>query len=524
VNGHTLKLSMGVLVHILVVSAVIALSEATCDETHRLAPGDQVTIEDIYEGRKPNKCKNKFMCAERGEECDIVVKCEEFSFASGRRRFTRAPDAAECRKNFFKVNRDKYCDATGAPDVTVTTSRKLKIIAKGKNYAFSCQISVPADIPTTTSGDYGNYGNYGDYGDYSMGNWSDYGDYNFGNGSDYGFPGMGNGSDYGDYSGGDYTGGDYSGGDYSGGDYSGGDYSGGDYGGPSPTSGPAPTAAPTGAPTAASTPAPTAGPTTAGGNTSSSCCASYTPSADTRIIGGVAVDHGEFPWQAALRSTSGKHSCGGTVISKSWILTAAHCVDSGTSPSSIAVYLGDHNMNITDQGEKVHRVSQIVLGPNTFAANDIALLKLSAPATFSDKIKPACIPTSHASNSFEGKSLWVTGWGTTSQGGGGSISSTLLKVLVPVVSNTVCAQNYAGQANVGENEICAGKSGKDSCQGDSGGPAVWADGDDNRAYIVGVVSWGIGCGNQGYPGVYARVTSYLDWIRATTKGDGICEA
>merc|ERR1712080_432321 len=142
--------------------------------------------------------------------------------------------------------------------------------------------------------------------------------------------------------------------------------------------------------------------------------------------------------------------------------------------------------------------------------NDIALLKLKEEAVFSDKIKPACLPT--AGQTFHGQSLWVSGWGSTVAR---SQSKLLMKVYVPAVTKASCSASY-GSSKIEDNNICAGAKGKDSCQGDSGGPAVWADGADNQAVVVGVVSWGYGCGREGYPGVYTRVSSYLDWIKSTT--------
>jgi len=480
---------------ILVISAVIAMTESTCDGKYKLHTGDVVTIADASQG---GKCTNKFRCADGRYSCDIVIKCPVFSFPSG---------SWLCRKNFLRVKDDgmdygKNCDATGAPDFVVYMAGSVKLIAAG-NYNFECQVSVGAPVDTTTY-DYGS-DNY----DYGGHNGSDHYDYGSDNGSGNYDYGGNNGSDYYDYGGDNGT-----------------DYGIGtdtpDYGTdfpvfPDTTPGGPPPPPPT-TPAATDTTAAVVSTTAAGGNSSSGCCSSYTPSSDTRIVGGVAVDVGEFPWQAALRTLSGQHYCGGTVISKSWILTAKHCVE-GSSAADIKIYLGDHHVDHSD-GETVHLVSQIVMPPNTFAANDIALLKLKTPATFSDRVKPACLPASLASELFEGKNVWVTGWGTTSSGG--SLSKTLLKVYVPVVSNTVCADKYSPQFTIGANELCAGKGGKDSCQGDSGGPAVYADGPQKRAYIVGVVSWGIGCASSSFPGVYVRVTSYLDWIKSTTNGDGVC--
>ena len=103
--------------------------------------------------------------------------------------------------------------------------------------------------------------------------------------------------------------------------------------------------------------------------------------------------------------------------------------------------------------------------------------------------------------------LILQGWGTTSSGG--SISEDLLKVEVPFVDKETCEQDYTGYT-ISDNMLCAGEKGKDSCQGDSGGPLVAYN--NGSPVLVGVVSWGIGCAFEGYPGVYAKVSNYLDWI------------
>ncbi|ROT77357.1 putative trypsin-1-like [Penaeus vannamei] len=120
---------------------------------------------------------------------------------------------------------------------------------------------------------------------------------------------------------------------------------------------------------------------------------------------------------------------------------------------------------------------------------------------------------------YAGKTATATGWGTTSSGG--SSSDTLREVDVTVLSNTACQSGSYGSA-IKDTMLCAGSTGKDSCQGDSGGPLVFKDGGGNYDQI-GVVSWGYGCGARGYPGVYTRVNSYLDWIRTNTADGVYCK-
>jgi len=147
--------------------------------------------------------------------------------------------------------------------------------------------------------------------------------------------------------------------------------------------------------------------------------------------------------------------------------------------------------------------------------NDIALLKLSSPVEVSSDVLPVCLPPSKPT--YAGKTAIATGWGTTSSGG--SQPNTLREVNVPVLSDAQCKATGYGTSDILPGMLCAGTNGKDSCQGDSGGPLIFQDGGGNYDQI-GVVSWGYGCGADNYPGVYARVNSYLDWI-TTNTADGV---
>ncbi|XP_066942679.1 transmembrane protease serine 9-like [Macrobrachium rosenbergii] len=244
----------------------------------------------------------------------------------------------------------------------------------------------------------------------------------------------------------------------------------------------------------------------------------------TRIVGGQPTTVHEYPWQVAL-TTSSRPFCGGSIISKQWILTAAHCVR-GSSPSDFTVVIGEHDWSTTSETTATERrqVSNIIVHPQYNSAtldNDMALLKLSSPISFpsDNKIAPVCLPDPN--NDYANVDAIVTGWGTTTSGG--SQPYKLYEVTVPTMTNTKCNQAYSGE--ITSNMICAGldAGGKDSCQGDSGGPMVTA-GNTAQTFMVqiGVVSWGYGCAAAGYPGVYARVNNYLSWISSNTAGSETC--
>merc|ERR1711953_452091 len=146
--------------------------------------------------------------------------------------------------------------------------------------------------------------------------------------------------------------------------------------------------------------------------------------------------------------------------------------------------------------------------------NDIAILKLSTPLTLGGDVQAICLPSDNFAPAV-GTPCWVSGWGTL-QSGANSLPQQLQWVSVPVVSQASCNNAYSN--GITANMICAGLStgGKDSCQGDSGGPFVCME--NGNPVITGVVSFGIGCALADYPGVYARVTQYLPWIRANMEG------
>ncbi|XP_068203991.1 trypsin-1-like [Palaemon carinicauda] len=237
---------------------------------------------------------------------------------------------------------------------------------------------------------------------------------------------------------------------------------------------------------------------------------------DSRIVGGNDAQINEWPWQAAIMDGR-KQFCGGSLINDRYILTAAHCTQ-GLRPRDITVRLAEHRLSTAGETSLVTRdVKKIIDHRNYIPGdeiNDISLLQLSSPVEMSSTVVPVCMPPPNPR--YTNKMATITGWGDTSDGG--PASDVLKEVTVKVMSNAACRRLSYGSA-IKKTMLCAAGDGKDSCQGDSGGPLVFMDGGGNYDQI-GVVSWGYGCAEKGYPGVYTRVNEYLNWIRANAA-DGI---
>ncbi|XP_047427049.1 transmembrane protease serine 9-like isoform X2 [Mugil cephalus] len=237
------------------------------------------------------------------------------------------------------------------------------------------------------------------------------------------------------------------------------------------------------------------------------------PAVSTRIVGGQVAREGSWPWQADLHGRFG-HFCGGSLINDQWVLSAAHCVPS-SSTSDLVVYLGRQSQDGLNPNEVSRTVTRIINHPsynNITSDNDITLLQLSSPVTFTNYISPVCLAATN-STFYAGVNSWVTGWGNIRDGVPLPSPQDLMEVDVPIVGNRQCNCDY-GVGSITDNMLCAGlrEGGKDSCQGDSGGPLVIKQ--NNRWIQAGVVSLGNGCAEPNNPGVYTRVSQYNSWINS----------
>ncbi len=238
-----------------------------------------------------------------------------------------------------------------------------------------------------------------------------------------------------------------------------------------------------------------------------------------RIVGGHAVSPAfKYPFMTALWSDDyDGQFCGGALIHKAWVLTAAHCVIDAVA-SNIEVIINTNDIT-SDEGERIG-VQQIILHSDyddVEIENDIALLRLKTSSTYMPI--ELLTPANEADYASVGMDATVMGWGLLEEEG--DSPDILNEVVVPIVSNAECQNSYDEiDATIWDSNICAGvvEGGIDSCNGDSGGPLiVKRDANNERQMSVGIVSWGEGCAQPNYYGIYTRVSSFYGWILQQTS-------
>ncbi|OXB55598.1 hypothetical protein ASZ78_013010 [Callipepla squamata] len=263
----------------------------------------------------------------------------------------------------------------------------------------------------------------------------------------------------------------------------------------------------------------------------------------SRIIGGEeAVPH-SWPWQVSVQ-ISDEHVCGGAVLAKEWVVTAAHCFNSNlrvylTPPSPFSFFFllrelyrdlwmvvtGIHDLTEQEYRQK-RSVKQYIIHPSfnkTTMDSDIALLQLAEPLEFNHYVSPVCLPAKEEVVQPSSVCI-VTGWGAQEEDR--EKSKKLHQLEVPILMPEACQTYYVNlPSRVTQRMICAGfplEEGKDSCTGDSGGPLVCPSEDGSGFYTLhGITSWGLGCGRKSYPGVYTNVGVFVDWIKQSVNSSGM---
>ncbi|SHG10194.1 S1 family serine peptidase [Streptoalloteichus hindustanus] len=226
--------------------------------------------------------------------------------------------------------------------------------------------------------------------------------------------------------------------------------------------------------------------------------------ADGRIIGGTPVDIADHPWVVALVDTTTKRAfCAGALVAPAKVVTAGHCL-LNRDRRRLRVVAGRTDLFAKDTGT-IARVAGAAVHPGLHTpmpyVNDVAVLTLDGALPYGTV--PWVSP--REDETYEpGTTGWVFGWGRTEESGTAS-PRQLRTVSVPLWDGDACEAAYPDRIDQSA-MVCAGTGGSDSCQGDSGGPLVV----DGR--LVGLVSWGTGCGRPDLPGVYTRLDRYATWI------------
>ncbi|XP_075764377.1 trypsin-like [Pelodiscus sinensis] len=225
------------------------------------------------------------------------------------------------------------------------------------------------------------------------------------------------------------------------------------------------------------------------------------------IIGGKPCIASSRPYQVALVKDGHIH-CGGSLVDKKWVLTAAHC---NKDLGSVRVHLGDYNLKTNEGTEQIRGVKNIIMHPgynSHLKDNDFMLLELDEPAELNSNVSTISLATQCLA---PGTKCTVSGWGTVTTPEK-TFPDELQCADIYSVSKDSCKERYRG--SITENMLCAGveEGGRDACQGDSGGPLVC------EGMLHGVISWGTDvCAQRGYPGVYANVCKAVQWVRDTIR-------
>ncbi|XP_071824221.1 chymotrypsin-like protease CTRL-1 [Apostichopus japonicus] len=237
-----------------------------------------------------------------------------------------------------------------------------------------------------------------------------------------------------------------------------------------------------------------------------------------RVIGGHDAERGSAPWMARLL-LNGRFFCAGSLIDRQWVVTTAACFlfHNNIRASQLNVTLGDHDTLTDEDGQISVRVEAFYTHEefdlDTYN-NDIALIKLVTPLQrYSSYVRPICLANTTIDRDLlvPGVSGQINGWGAMTEGGAASVN--LQEVKIPLTPFSTCKEYFRQQEYVvTRNMFFAGyeRGGADSCRGDSGGPYVMKKG--SRWVLMGIISWGVGCGRPGSYGVYTRYSKYHEWV------------
>lgn len=227
----------------------------------------------------------------------------------------------------------------------------------------------------------------------------------------------------------------------------------------------------------------------------------------THIVGGTEADIGNYPYQVSVRLETYMllHICGGSIYAPRVVVTAAHCIK-GRFASYIRIVAGQNSIaDLEEQGVMVSKLIYHSGYVKKTHVNDVGLIITKEPLVYSEMVQPIALAVDTPT---AGTHAIVSGWGKRTEADE-ALPALLRAVQVEIMDTSTCGAQYLTKDySITEEMICAGadEGGKDACQGDSGGPLT-VDG-----VLVGIVSWGVGCAREGFPGVYTSVKHHVVWI------------
>ncbi|PWA30895.1 hypothetical protein CCH79_00010736, partial [Gambusia affinis] len=275
------------------------------------------------------------------------------------------------------------------------------------------------------------------------------------------------------------------------------------------------------------------------------------PPGASRIIGGRDATEGAWPWQVSIQFL-GTHFCGGTIVGRTWVVSAAHCYHNYIWHSSfLTVLVGITALSRPGPHSQRRGVKHIIVHENynfNTSNNDVALLLLKTPIVFTDYVQPCCFPMSmNHQVALNLSNCFITGWGSINYKGwyhgnpsprcaekhqfrikydykSGAVD-TLQEAELELIETVRCNQRHWYNGLITENMLCAGtlSGGVDTCQslkrntlmvaqGDSGSPLQCYSEKDDRYYLIGVTSFGENCGHPHRPGVYSKTSAFGTWF------------
>ncbi|XP_074834384.1 complement factor D-like [Carettochelys insculpta] len=225
-----------------------------------------------------------------------------------------------------------------------------------------------------------------------------------------------------------------------------------------------------------------------------------------RILRGYEAPPHQKPYMASLQ-VDGVHVCGGFLIAKQWVLSAAHCLEDKAEHKPFQVLLGAHSLSQPEPHKHLYRVRAEISHPGSSTEtynDDLLLLQLEENVLLNEHVR--ILPIQRQDRDVPaGTECEVAGWGKMNLNG--RLPDTLQQVERPVISREICNERRHHDNTITEKMMCTDSFKKDTCQGDSGGPLVC------NGIAEGVVAAGSRvCGNYKKPGIYTRITPYIEWI------------